>query len=504
MGGSTKTILRDLGLLIHIPGVMALVSLVVAGWFGESYAFIPLLLTAAVSIGIGQLLYRLFHAAGRTRLPHAMVLAALAWLVIPFIGSIPFLLIGEHFAASPQTPLTILLFGEFWNALFEAFSGFTSTGLTMALDPSQLPHVLQWWRSFMEWIGGLGVIVLVLIILDPASDAYRLYRSEGREEKILPSLHNSVRIMGWIYLLYTVGGILLLRLLGMPWWEALNHGMTGISTGGFSVTGDSMASYGAAIQLVMMLLMLLGAISFATHYRLLYERRWLEAWRALQPRVLLFLLLLGGLLLFLENYWYQDELLPLDSAFQWVSALGTAGFSTVDLSRWGPPAHLLLSLAMVIGGAAGSTAGGVKLNRVVVIYKGLIWRFQRIYSKPHELVRYEIDGEVLTEEEIGRRIEAAGVLVALWALVLLLGVLVLLHLLPIGSELHLIIFEATSALSSVGLSVGIVGPNLKWSAKLTLIVLMWMGRLEIIPVLILFSWPIGRLRDTVRQHVPST
>lgn len=502
MGDSTKTILRDLGVVIHIPGIMALLSLMVAIGFGETYAIRPMLVTAAVAIGSGQLLYRAFRAASRTRLPHAMVLAALAWVIVPLIGTLPFLFISSHFADTPQVMPGVLPFRHFSNALFEAFSGFTSAGLTMALNPEGLPRVLQWWRSFMEWVGGLGVIVLVLIILDPGSDAYRLYRSEGREDKILPNLRNSVRIMGWIYLLYTAGGIVLLRLVGMGWWEALNHGMTAISTGGFSITDNSMGGYGAAIQLAMMLIMLLGAISFATHYRLLYERRWLEAWRALQPRVLLFLLVAGSVFLVLENFWYRDEVLVLPSIFQWVSALGTAGFSSTNVSLWSPAAHLLLALAMVIGGAAGSTAGGVKLNRVAVIYKGLIWRFQRIYSRPHELVRYEIDGEVLSEEEIGRRIEAAGILIALWTLTLLVGVLVLLHVVPGYFDLNVVIFEAASALSSVGLSAGITTPSLAWPAKLTLILLMWMGRLEIIPVFILFSWPLGRLRHIFRRKVP--
>ena len=130
-----------------------------------------------------------------------------------------------------------------------------------------------------------------------------------------------------------------------------------------------------------------------------------------------------------------------------------------------------------------------------------LWRFQRIYSRPHELVRYEIAGEVLSEEEIGRRLQGAGILIALWALTLLTGVLVLLHVLPGYFDLNLVIFEAASTLSSVGLSAGITAPSLAWPAKLTLIVLMWMGRLEIIPALILLSWPLGRLRHTLRQQL---
>ncbi|MDX1665178.1 MAG: TrkH family potassium uptake protein [Candidatus Promineifilaceae bacterium] len=499
MPAVTRTILRDLGLIIHIPGAMALFSVLIALLAGERFAVFPFLFTGALAILIGQTLYRLFQASARTRLPHAMVLASLSWLVVPLLGSLPFLLISTQVGEGPET---LLAFREPWNALFEAFSGFTSTGLTVAVSPDELPRSLQWWRSFMEWVGGIGVIVLMLIILDPASDAYRLYRSEGREKKILPNLSATVRIMGRIYFTYTLLAILLLRVLGVPWWEALNHGMTSISTGGFTITGESIAGYSVAVRLAMMALMVLGAISFATHFRLLFERKWLESWQGLQPRALLLLLIGGTLFLLLENRWFLEEWLWMDSMFQWTSALTTSGFSTATIASWSPTAQLLLTLAMVIGGSAGSTAGGIKLNRITVIYKGLIWRFKRTTSLPHELIRYEVDGEVLTEGEIGRRIEAAGILVALWFLLLLLGVIALLHMVPPGTPLNEIVFEASSALSSVGLSTGITAPELAWQGKLTLIMLMWMGRLEIIPVFILFTWPVGRMRDAVEQRMP--
>jgi trk system potassium uptake protein TrkH len=185
----------------------------------------------------------------------------------------------------------------------------------------------------------------------------------------------------------------------------------------------------------------------------------------------------GALLLLLENLWWSGSVAGVDSIFQWVSALGTAGFQTADLHLWSPTGRLLLSLAMIIGGAAGSTAGGLKQVRIAVLYQGLLWRFRRIRQQPHQLTRYAFDGESLEEGEATKMVQNAGVLVALWAVVLWSGVLILLHVVPERFSLSEVILEITSAQGNVGLSTGITHPDLPWLGKLTLIVCMWMGRL---------------------------
>lgn len=476
--------------MLHVPGLMAVVSLWVCFAFGEFYGIWPFLLTALISFGLGQVLYRLFHKySEEAHVRHAMLTVALSWGLIPVVGSIPFLAIASHLAQFPETPVTVLLFQNPWNALFEGFSGFTSTGLTMALHSNDLPRCLQWWRSFMEWIGGLGTIVLLLCVLEPSNNAYQLYYAEGRSKRIALTVRETVRQIWKIYLLYTGLCIVILAMLGMPWWEALNHGLTVISTGGFDVTGESIGAYDPIIQLAIAPMMIAGAIGFATHYQFLHQRRLSVLCNPEQYRTLWVLLGMGTLLLMLENYWFRGSFFWIESLFQWVSALTTCGFATANILTWSESAKLLLSLAMVVGGTSGSTVGGLKIKRVVALYKGVLWRFRRISLRPHQLMRYRLDGKALKEAEANRHVEAAAVLAILWVTFLAIGVMVLNHIVSSQYQLSDTIFEAASALGGVGLSTGISHPDLAWSGKFVLIVLMWMGRLEIIPVMVLLlAW----------------
>jgi len=481
---AVQIMLHDVGLLLHVPGMMALSSLPICLWFREFYAIPGFLITAALSLGVGQLLYRLFATTTEVYLRHAMMVAAASWGLIPLIGAIPFWFAAVQLASAPEASPTLLAFQDLWNAVFESVSGFTSTGLTVAQRPSQLPYSLQWWRSFSEWIGGVGVIVLLLSIVEPSTDAELLYSAEGRQKQIARTVTATVRRIWWIYLLYSGLSILLLRLAGMPWWDAINHGLTGISTGGFSIRDDSLGSYSPLIQLAAVPIMITGAISFPIHACLLRERRLAVLWQDTQHRTLWLLLMVGTLILLWETYELSGSVLWLDSLFQWVSALGTCGFETVDLQDWSPSAQLWLTLAMIIGGAAGSTVGGLKLNRAVTLYKAIRWRFQRLRFAPDPAIRYRLDGKDLSETEAGRRIESAATLAILWLLAITMGVFVLLHVVPIAPFQELL-FEAASALGSVGLSTGVTSPDLPWLGKLVLILLMWLGRLEIIPVLVL-------------------
>jgi trk system potassium uptake protein TrkH len=474
---------------------MAIGSLPICYLYSESFAVWPFLITALVSLFLGQLLWRSFKDSLDARLHHGMVVAALGWVIVPVLGTIPFLgvafLIPHHGDATP----TVLAFKEPLNSLFESFSGFTGTGLTMALRPSQLPHSLQWWRSFTEWIGGGGVILLMLSILSHTTSAYNLYFSEGRAKKILPSVVSTVRAIWWIYLLFTAVSILALRIVGMPWWEAVNHGMTGLSTGGFSVTDGSIGDYDPGVRIVVVLVMILGSISFAVHYKVITQGRVSALWEDVQHKTFWWLLALGTMVLLAENLWWSGSVLWVDTVFQWASALGTAGFQTVDLHTWSPTGQLLLSLAMILGGAAGSTAGGLKQVRIALLVRGLRWRIHRIRLRPHEMTKYELDGESLEESEAFRMVQNAGTLAALWAVVLCVGVLVLIHFVPQEYSLSEVILEVSSAQGNVGLSTGITHPSLPWIGKATLMLIMWMGRLEIIPTLILltafFRWLAG-------------
>ena len=488
MSPYTKTILRDIGLFLHVPGIMALFSIIVSLLWGEYYAILPFLICGVLPLVIGQLLFRLFSpGAEESKIRHAMITVALCWLIVPIIGAFPLFMIASNLAASADTPQTILNFQNPWNALFEAFSGFTSTGLSVAVRASQLPYSLQWWRSFMEWIGGVGVIVLVISLLEPTTDAYQLYSSEGRDRRIASNVQATARRIWWIYLIYTVGSIFIFRIAGMPWWEALNHGMAGMSTGGFSVRDDSIGAYSPIIQMAVIPTMIIGAVSFPVHYQLLTKGRFSALWSDNQHQALWLLLASGIGFLGLINYSFFGSPLWLDTVFHWASAFGTCGFNTTNLYDWSDSAKLLLTLAMIVGGTAGSTVGGLKLNRLVFLCKGAVWRFRRISLKSHESMSYKLNGEIVNETEASRRIEAAAILGFLWIVILIVGVFILLQLNLPDYSLSDVLFEAASALGSVGLSVGITTPELPWLGKLILIIFMWMGRLEIIPILILLT-----------------
>jgi len=481
-------ILRDLGLLLPVVGIMAIVSLIVPLVFGESFAFLPLAITAGISLLLGAALYFPFRNAGEAQLKHGMIIAAFGWLLVALLGSLPFVLTAV-FIDPAQASETLLYFKDPASAFFESISGYTGTGLTMAARADLLPKTLQWWRSFTEWIGGMGVIVLMLSILAgprPGAARYSLYYAEARGEKIHPSITSTLRTMWWIFLLYTFVSVVALWGAGMPMWESINHAMTGISTGGFSVTDNSIASYNSvAIEVVLIPIMLLGAISFAVHYELM-RGKGRELWRDFQTRWFLILVLIGIVFLTFENLVGLGGFTALrQSAFQLVSSITCTGFQTANIGAWSATAKLLLAVAMFIGGAAGSTAGGIKIMRMLILMRGVSWRFRKIVSPRRAIVPFRLGTTVVDESEVGQRLEDAALITFLWLVFLGMGIVILLHTVPPVYTLSDVVFEVASAQGNVGLSVGITQPTMTLASKLTLCFNMWIGRLEIIPVLML-------------------
>lgn len=466
--------------------MMALASLPICLFFTEYYAILPFLLTAAVSVGIGQLLFWRFRQEKAIRYRQTLLVVALSWAVIFAIGTLPYWLIA--LSLDGDTAATISAFRDVWNALFESISGFTSTGLSMARDASQLPHCLQWWRSFTQWVGGIGLVVLTLSVLEPSSNVQHLYSAETREERLAPTLRETAQEIWKIYLLYTGASILLLALAGMPPWAALNHGLAAIATGGFDITGSSFQTYPPGVQLAAVPIMIAGAISFAAHAQVLRRGQVAALWEDMRHRALWLLLVIGTLFLLLEQRWYAGQWLWIDSLFQWTSALTTCGFAVVQEQTWSPTAKAWMTTAMILGAVSGSTVGGLKLDRVVVLYQAVVWYLRLIYRESPEELRYELNGRALSEQEAHRQLKSAAVLSALWLIALGVGTTLLFHTIDTRYSLIDALFECASALGTSGLSVGITGPDLFWLGKLTLMLLMWMGRLEIVAVLVLFSW----------------
>jgi trk system potassium uptake protein len=278
---------------VLLGGVMAASTLVAAVW-GEWYAVPAFLLSGAITAGLGRALHRWGKDAPDTDPAHGLVTAALAWLFSGVLCSLPILLVAwtvaldPRWLATPELDRTLVAFLSPINAVFEGMSGVTGTGLTMTLDESELPATIQWWRSLVQWIGGVGVVVLAAaIVLTGESGAFReLYEEKAAVETIGDSTAETLRAIWWVFVALTVGSVIALWVAGMPVWQAINHGMTGVSTGGFTVTPDGIASYNdPVVEAVLLPIMAIGAISFAVHYyalqgdvRALYvdrQTRWL-------------------------------------------------------------------------------------------------------------------------------------------------------------------------------------------------------------------------------------
>lgn len=517
MGRRLKPLAYNLGRILKVLSGMMFISLIVSVVWGEYYAIPALLLSGAVPLGLGQILMSRYSEPGEIGKLHGMMIAASGWLFVGIFGSLPFYLIAWTVAVDPYAgPLTVptsvatptlAAFQDPLNSIFESMSGITGTGLTMTDDESVLPRTLQWWRTFIEWIGGVGVIVLTTAILArPGSGSLTLYESEARSEKIHPSIVSTVHTIWWIFILFTFLSISLLWLAGMPPWDAINHGMTGLATGGFSVTDASIGEYDSpAIDFAMIPVMVLGSIAFPVHYLILQgdlrnlytdiQTRWLWGYFTLGSVALVGLLLLDGTFetsrvivtdgIVLTGFAATVFQTVRFGLFQFVSAASCTGFGTTGVGDWSPQAQLTMSVAMFVGAAAGSTVGGIKLIRAITLIRGTIFRIQDVFY-PESAVRYlDLNGRNLTEDELSKEFEEASIIAFLWVLFLIIGLAVLLLTIDSSFTLENAIFEVASAQGNVGLSTGITGPDMPTVAKVMFLFNMWIGRLEIIPVLVL-------------------
>ncbi|MBB6442859.1 potassium transporter TrkG [Phycisphaera mikurensis] len=398
------------------------------------------------------------HASGPT--------LAAAWAVASLLCAAPFLAAGGAFG-----PL---------NALFESASGLTSTGLSVAGDPRELPLSLQWWRSTLQWIGGVGILYFALTLAcveragpeDGDDEAADGELGSGEAEKRGPSLR---RLLERTWIVY--GGLTLLSfaglyLAGMSAWDAANHAQTAAATGGFSTSADSLAAFGTAAQAVACVTMLAGAVGFGTLRLMTFGRR--PAALAIDP----------------QARWFAAALLPLfllvwasgvpawPAFFEAASGLATAGF-TVREGGGGllPIAALPLALAMLVGASAGSTGGGLKLARL------------------RRLVRAAA-GKPDAGHRLAEPVAATRRLAGLYAAAFALGTLALGFASPAGVTWVDAAFEAASALGTVGLSSGFTDAEAPAACRVVLVALMWVGRLEVVGVLALLAAPLrGGAKD---------
>lgn len=476
LGWDLKIILSNLKGLFTVIGALMLGMAVLSIAWGELQVADGFFYGAVIGIGLGLILHSIFPTSIDPELRHAMVIAAIAYLVVPAVSSIPFV-VTEH--------MSLL------DAFFEAISGWTTTGFSMIPEPYSSNPMILLWRSVTQWIGGLGIILLmVTILIRPGTSTYLLYQSEARKDKILPSIRSTLKVIWGLYLVLTILDILLLFAVGLSAWDALNNAMTAISTGGYSLYGDSIAAYHSLpVELMLLPIMVASPLPFTIIYRTV-RKGISNLLKDTQVRVFFLIIAAGALLLSIDNYYfYHDVAATLRySIFQFISATSTTGFQSTDVSQWSQSALLLMSITMIIGGCAGSTAGGIKVSRAIFIWNEVkLWMARVMHSK-NSVVAINIGGKRVTESAIDQEMAEASLISFLWIISILVSVFLLSNIAGPDFDLSHIIFDVCSAQGNVGLTCGVINSSLPALGKLLVIVNMWIGRLEIIPVLILIRY----------------
>jgi trk system potassium uptake protein len=504
-GSSLRIVARDVGAL-----QMLLSAASAAGFLAAS----------VTTFGFGAWSWRSFRNAGEPERRHALIIAGAGWLVSSIFGSLPFLFtayltpasVAQAFVPAGENYTSSLFhFKNPLHAIFESMSGFTTTGLTMAVHEPSIGRGLLFYRSLAQWIGGVGVIVLSLAIIPrPRSvGGLELYQSETTGMKLRPSIIGTARLIWKIYAALTLLLIVYLfiaMLIIIPDYgieasafDAVNHAMAGLSTGGFSPLDNSIAGYGSyALEMVHLLPMLLGVIALPLYYAFLREKHPRVFWRDAQFRAMTVVLVITipTIILFLAGSPAVAD--PVrEGVFQIVSSVSGTGWQTSDIGEWSSSAVLLIAWGtMIAGGAAGSTSGGVKLIRAYVLIRAISWRIRKVFLPSAAVIPFKVGRKNLSTDAMQREVSDAAVLSVLYLLVLATSIILVAQLAGPEFTLADVIFECVSAQGTVGLSAGITGPSMPVFIEVLFIFQMWVGRLEIFPVIILIRaivlWTVRR------------
>jgi trk/ktr system potassium uptake protein len=459
-----------------LNGFFMVLCLPTSLWFGEggTRAFI---ISSAISFNVGFLMW-FFSRIHVRKLTYkdGYLIVTLGWLALSVIGCLPYI-------ASGTIP-------NFTSALFETISGFTTTGSTVLTDIESAPKGILLWRSMTQWIGGMGIIVLTVAILPLLGvGGMQLFMAESpgpTASKLHPRITETAKRLWYIYVTLTLVEVVSLHLAGMSWYDAVNHSFTTVSTGGFSTRNASIAAYDSPlIHYIISIFMFFGGLNFTLFYFVVKLRgREIarnEEFRFYLGIVVVATLFISTFLHFTVDGEYETQF--RESLFQVLSIVTTTGFSTADFTTWGHFLMLSFFLLMFFGASAGSTAGGIKIVRHLLIAKNSWSEIKRIMH-PSAIIPVRYNGKAV-EQKIIYNILA---FFFLYLTVFIVGCIVLTFY---GYDLITSAGATISSLGNIGPGIGKVGPASNFaffpeSAKLFLAFLMLLGRLELFTILLLF------------------
>ncbi len=468
-----KMVLYTMGRVVLLEAAFLVLPMAVSLLYGERCA-VSFGLTILVALAVGFLLTFLCRGShGTSSIKDGFMIVALTWIMLSAIGALPFVF-------SREIP-------SYVDAFFETVSGFTTTGATILTDVEALSRGMIFWRSFTHWIGGMGILVFVVMLMKTTDRSINILKAEmpgPTVDKLAPKSRDTARILYLLYISLTVLETVLLLLGGMGLFDSVVHSLSTAGTGGFGAYNASAANFSPYIQWVLTVFMLLFGVNFNLYYLLLLGRV-RDIFRNTEFKVYLGIIAAAVTIITVDILpLYQSFSTSLRQAsFQVAAIMSTTGFVTADFTVWSPLSKTLLLLLMFLGGCAGSTAGGLKLSRIIILCK-MARRELRRTLRPRVVDVIKMDGHRLEEQTA----HSVAVYFALYMLCIG-ALLVALSFSPFDMETNL--FSSVSCFNNVGPAFGMAGPVGNYSLyqpvlKLLLCAGMLLGRLEIYPMLLLF------------------
>jgi len=470
-------IINVLGHLLVVEAGLMIPSLLVALYYG-SYDWKALLLSIIITAAVGFVMNRIFKYKQDIQAKEGLAIVGFGWILVSIFGALPFIFSGT--------------IPSWVDAFFETVSGFTTTGASIVDNIESFPKGILFWRSFTHWIGGMGILVFTVALLPMFGiGGFQIYKTESpgpAPDRIVPRVRDTAKILYTIYTIITAIEIILLVLGGMSLYDSAIHTFGTVGTGGFGIKANSVAYYQSTyIHLVIAIFMTLCGANFSLYY-LLFKRKWREVVKNTELRFYLGIILISVILVSLNIYSsmkYDNFGIALrDSFFQVSSIITTTGYSTVDFDKWPTFSKVILFALMFIGGCAGSTAGGIKNIRIVVLLKAIKREFYRILH-PRAVIPIKIDGKVISNNTI------AGIS-SFFALFIFIFIISTMIVSLDGVDFESAASAVAATLGNVGPAFGFAGPLRSYSgfsnlSKIVMSICMLLGRLEIFTLMILFN-----------------
>ena len=471
-----KLIFSILGLLLSINGVAMLLALPFTLYYGEDWR--PIVYSAAITVFAGLPVWLILSKKTHRELKRrdGYLVVSFGWIIMSFFGALPFILSG--------------VIPDLTNAFFETISGFTTTGATVLTDIEAVPKGILLWRSLTQWIGGMGIIVLAVAILPILGiGGMQLFVAEApgiSPDKLKPRIKDTAKRLWIIYVGLTGLEAILLMFGGMNFFDAINHSLTTMATGGFSTKNDSIAGFAPYTQYIIMIFMTLAGINFTLHYLALH-RKFTKVWENQEFKTYISIIVVIGLLITLGLVFFMDtgiEKAFRNAMFTVISILTTTGFVTTDYYVWPVFLWIMIFALMFVGGSAGSTGGGMKIVRHLLLIKNSWLELKRALH-PNAIILVKFNGKAVSQNIIFNVMAFFLIYVTVFAFGTILLSLM-------GYDFETSVGGAIASLGNIGPGIGGVGPIENYGffsipAKWFLSFLMLLGRLELFTILIVLS-----------------